>query len=102
MTPVASPPEASGEGNDRTRRLVGRNAVWFLLVTIVVGVAAYSAGVRRQASPPGDASADAGFARGHVHAELVTGRRCRQPRLLPPRLLATGYPPEATGARGVR
>lgn len=72
MTTVAPPPEASGNGNDLSR-LVGRTAVWFILVTIVVGVAAYSAGLRQQPPLPGDASADAGFARDMAvhHAQAV-------------------------------
>lgn len=72
MTNVSWDPAASADGSD-ANRFLRRNAPWFILVTIVVIVAAYSAGARQRPGSPGDGSADAGFARDMAvhHAQAV-------------------------------
>ena len=65
------PLDVSAYGND-ARRSLWRTAPWVILV-VIVSLASYASGVRQAPSPPGDDSADAGFARdmGVHHAQAV-------------------------------
>ena len=71
MTSFDATPATAGT-RDSAHHL-GQHSVWFILVTVVVGLAAYSAGLRLRPGAPADGSADAGFARDMSahHAQAV-------------------------------
>lgn len=72
MTAIDSPPATAAGTGDSSQHL-GWNAAWFVLVAVVVGLAAYSAGLRQRPGAPVDGSAEAGFARDMSvhHAQAV-------------------------------
>lgn len=54
-------------------RFLGRSALWFVVAAIMIALGAYGAGTRQRSGPPGDESAEAGFARDMAvhHAQAV-------------------------------
>lgn len=72
MTAIGSPPAVAREDSD-ANQFLGRNALWFILVAVVIALAAYAAGTRQTPGRPGDVSAEAGFARDMAvhHAQAV-------------------------------
>lgn len=69
MTVAGSSPDSPADGS----QVLGRSGWFFVLVAVVVAVAAYAAGARQAPGSPGDDSAEAGFARDMSvhHAQAV-------------------------------
>ena len=91
MSAIDADPDGAAGGDD-ARQSLRRAAPWVALV-VVVAVASYASGVRQAPGLPGDASADAGFARdmGVHHAQAVQMAEAIRPRTADPalRILAT-------------